>query len=67
MYGKSNRFKLLVALFLLIVTLTVPVFLSCSEDEEDTSSQVTPATTETDPPHRSDQDRRWLRFRYSRR
>ena len=46
MYGRSNRFKLLFPLFILLV-LTLPLFLSCSEDKEDTSSQATPAAAET--------------------
>jgi len=46
MYGKPTRFKLFFPLFLLLA-LTLPVLLSCSEDEEGTSSQGTPAAAET--------------------
>ncbi len=45
--GKSNRFKLLFSLFLLLA-LTLPVLVSCNDDEKDTSSQGTPAATESD-------------------
>ena len=44
--GKSKRFRLLLALFSVVV-LAMPIAVSC-EDEEDTSSEGTPAATETD-------------------
>ncbi len=42
--GKSNRLKLFLAVFLLAV-LTVPILVSCEEEE---SSEGTPAATESD-------------------
>jgi para-nitrobenzyl esterase len=43
--GKSNRFKLLGALFLLVV-LTLPIVVSCKEEEE--AAKGTPAATEAE-------------------